>query len=715
MLRAAFRGKHTNSSKVSKGTEKLPSRAENELDPNSNGVSCIHYSKEQGDKDEVLGFEGNQIAAAELELENPESERSAPSDLANKHESSQDSGDDSDKNIEPPSTTTGSGKRYDNFDSERAIYEMQLVKLQEELVTAMIENQVIGEQLAKLKAVNVENLVKELEGEKKKSKELGDKLRKRDKAVTPKLSRRTATRADPRSIPAGIKCSSCHKHLDPEDSERNNEEWVDLGQDLLVAGRPSRTDVTNGIQSSTSVRENETAAAVHVESVLEKRAAETQEVARPPTKFEKFKNSAVNVIVDRLYDFLNEEADDTTEEDGDGEPLAVKTLKENINRFSNGIRPITNFVKSVSALISWKNPTATLLTFVVYMYAVWYGVLLPLILFLIIWKLSINYLYSRGIATQLGFPKKVKEEPPQADDKTWSDKFQLVLQVARKVQNILGNMADSLEKLKNLFMWQHAEGSRRLFTMVLMAFFASLLFSGPTLFRLGALGFGVKMFIVRSIYNRFPKVKKRYDSTARLWEELPTDTEIALRDENISSDETPETLSRTLSTCSRQHLNHNGSHNDHSHGLPFHERMQLPVDERPLPEWEEGRRCTLMNKDRPLHNMKHGRLYLTQSYICFERSKLNPFKNIAIKLENITQLTKYKPLTLLPGSGMALEIHLRYKSFVFGAIIGRDEVYDMLHSAGRAANLPWAGASRIEEGLVRMGALAASSSRLHET
>ena len=30
-------------------------------------------------------------------------------------------------------------------------------------------------------------------------------------------------------------------------------------------------------------------------------------------------------IVDRLYDFLNEEAEDTTEEASDGEPLAVKT------------------------------------------------------------------------------------------------------------------------------------------------------------------------------------------------------------------------------------------------------------------------------------------------------------------------------------------------------------------------------------------------------
>lgn len=143
MLRTAFRGKQTNSSKASKEVEKPPSRGENEVDPNSNGVSCIHNSKEQDDKDGVLEFEGNQKGAAELELENTESERSAASDLANKHESWQDSGDDSDKNI-PPST--GSGKRDDSFgNSERAIYEMQLVKLQEELVTAMIENQDMGE------------------------------------------------------------------------------------------------------------------------------------------------------------------------------------------------------------------------------------------------------------------------------------------------------------------------------------------------------------------------------------------------------------------------------------------------------------------------------------------------------------------------------------------------------------------------------------------
>ena len=55
--------------------------------------------------------------------------------------------------------------------------------------------------------------------------------------------------------------------MDPEDSERNHEDWVDLGHDLLVAGGPPRTDVPDGIHSPSSVREGAPAATVHVDTV----------------------------------------------------------------------------------------------------------------------------------------------------------------------------------------------------------------------------------------------------------------------------------------------------------------------------------------------------------------------------------------------------------------------------------------------------------------
>ena len=35
-------------------------------------------------------------------------------------------------------------------------------------------------------------------------------------------------------------------------------------------------------------------------------------------------------------------------------------------------------------------------------------------------------------------------------------------------------------------------------------------------------------------------------------------------------------------------------------------------------DWEEGRRCVLMSKEKPLSNIKHGRLYMTQRQVTVE-------------------------------------------------------------------------------------------------
>ena len=39
------------------------------------------------------------------------------------------------------------------------------------------------------------------------------------------------------------------------------------------------------------------------------------------------------------------------------------------------------------------------------------------------------------------------------------------------------------------------------------------------------LGMGVKIFIINYIYNKYPRMKKKYDNTHRLWLTLPTDVQ----------------------------------------------------------------------------------------------------------------------------------------------------------------------------------------------
>ena len=48
--------------------------------------------------------------------------------------------------------------------------------------------------------------------------------------------------------------------------------------------------------------------------------------------------------------------------------------------------------------------------------------------------------------------------------------------------------------------------------------------TGPLYFYIG-LGLGVKIFIINFLYNKYPRLKKKYDSTHRLWLNLPTDSE----------------------------------------------------------------------------------------------------------------------------------------------------------------------------------------------
>ncbi|XP_068759014.1 GRAM domain-containing protein 4-like [Montipora capricornis] len=578
--------------------------------------------------------------------------------------------------------------------SEKQIYEMQLAQLQEQLVNTMIDYQDVCAQLKKLKATDVNKLQKELREEKEKNTELKEKLKQRQKAQNSKLQRKNASRIH------GVGVDSR--------SGKPADDWVDLGmEEEVTLSRNTSDSIAAG--SSSQIHEectqdeldgahhrhthgNSVGQSEHHSNLSSVKAEEPPRVQRVKAKLEMWKTQIVDLIVDRLWDFVNDEPETSDEEDDEGEPLTVKKLKENITRFSDGIKPITSFVKSVHGVFSWSNPTASFLIFLVYMYSVWHGFLLSMILFIVIWKLFTNYLHAKGIAKKLGFVEVDKNETNSSDDHSWSDKFQLVLQVARKVQNTLGKMADSLEKLKNLLMWQHPAASRKLFTSLFMALTASLLLKGKTLFLVTGLFLGIKLFIVNPIQHRFPKVKRRYDTTEKLWRELPTDADLAARKSETQTSQ--EVIPRASSTGSLSSPG-NGNSSEQSRNPstnPILDKFKLPATETFLPEWEYGKRCILLDKEKTFTNVKHGKLFLTQSYLCFEKGKTSFGKHIVIQLESITSLTKAKPIPIMPGTGMALEVHVHGidKPYIFGGIIGRDEAFESIRATGRAANYPWA-------------------------
>nr|KAF6495083.1 GRAM domain containing 4 [Rousettus aegyptiacus] len=368
------------------------------------------------------------------------------------------------------------------------------------------------------------------------------------------------------------------------------------------------------------------------------------------------------------------------------EPLSARRLTENMRRLKRGARPVTSFVKNLSALSDWYSVYTSAIAFTVYVNAVWHGWAIPMFLFLAILRLSLNYLIARGWRIQWSIVPEVSEvAEPAKEDLTVSEKFQLVLDVAQKAQNLFGKMADILEKIKNLFMWVQPEITQKLYVALWAAFLASCFFPYRLVGLALGLYAGIKFFLIDFIFKRCPRLRAKYDTPYIIWKGLPTDPQLKERSTANASRRTassrscvssaPASLSKDEDAC-RFHSTKKGN---------FHEIFNLTENERPLAACENGWRCCLINRDRkmPTDYIRNGLLYVTENYLCFESSKSGSSKrNKVIKLVDITDIQKYKVLSVLPGSGMGIAVSTpsTQKPLVFGAMVHRDEAFETILS-----------------------------------
>jgi len=551
----------------------------------------------------------------------------------------------------------------ESWKHEKDVFELQLNQLQEQLVSSMVQNQQLAEEIKVLTEHKGSNFAKELTEEKEK--------RKNAEKLANRLLAEKRKRLQKLSLETG---------------------YDDLSNDL---GEPplDLNDTTDNLSESEMGRRR-----------------------KMKNKLLEYKIWAWNFLHERLSDLMNDE--DMQIEEVPEEQLSVKKLKENVARFSDSIQPIKGQYYFLDNLFSWTNPWLTTSVFMVYIYSLWIEMAIPLCFMLMLLQLGLNYLHAKGIAqrftrrrTSLTHEKKevTKEEN---NGSSISEKYTLVIHIATKVQNTLGGFADSLEKLRNLFTWQHEEATKTLFNYLLFLFVISCILPTNLLLLIVGLIMGVKFFLITPIYKRFPKVQTRYDDIQRLWEDLPTmqerekqeDYDRNFKEKSPQSSGEPSRQSSPQLTVSYSTskpddiltVAPNGGSIDEEaswEATRFADRFAIPKSEAPLhsSEWHEGRRCTLMDKENPLTSMKHGRLYLTPNYLCFERNQFHSKKNIALNLNDFTSLKKSKPIPFMPGPGMAIEVEVRgvSKPYLFAAMMGRDEAFESIMSAGKTLNLSW--------------------------
>uniref|UniRef100_A0A8C7S225 GRAM domain containing 4a n=2 Tax=Oncorhynchus mykiss TaxID=8022 RepID=A0A8C7S225_ONCMY len=363
------------------------------------------------------------------------------------------------------------------------------------------------------------------------------------------------------------------------------------------------------------------------------------------------------------------------------EPLSAKRLTENMRRLKRGARPVTNFMRNLSALSNWHSVYTSAISFIIYMNAAWHGWAIPMFLFLAILRLSLNYLIAKGWRIQWSIVPDITDPiEPSKDDLTVSEKFQLVLDVAQKAQNLFGKMADVLEKIKNLFMWVQPEITQKLYISLWVAFLSSCILPFKLVGFMIGLYAGIKFFIIDFLFKSCPKLRDKYDTPHIDWNNLPTDPQLKER--------TNATMSRRVRTRTYEstvpcgvNLDGDSARIHSTKKGAFHEIFNVSENERPLPVCENGWRCCLINRDRkmPTDYIRNGMLYVTENYLCFESSSsksASSKKNKVIKLVDITDIQKVSIYTQLIQ--YFYHIVSMFSPLVFGAMIHRDEAFEAI-------------------------------------
>ncbi|XP_071501958.1 GRAM domain-containing protein 4-like [Diadema antillarum] len=513
--------------------------------------------------------------------------------------------------------------------NQKKVYEMQLENLQEQLVDIMIENQTLAQKLQRYENSDIIPLLRKLEDERERNELLNQRCRTL------------------------------------EDRYKNNRMTHQISGDAEEVNAPTTTlcdesSLFDGFDSP------------------------------PPTRWEKIQSYVMERVWSVISD-MTEEADEAEPEPvAGGDELTVKKLKENLKRFKAGYEPGLLFCRAMAAAVSWKSPACTVLVFLLYVYVVWRGWCATVVLGLMIWYLTTTYFISRGWIIQFSLlPYHLVEvTPDEGPPLSMSDRFQLVLHVSRKVQNLLGHLADQMEKIRNFLYWTNEDLTKQLYRNLVVAFIVSLFVSGSSLLLFIGLFLGVKIFLMNPVLRRYPRLKARYSFEEKLFREVPTNAELERRLANEEREQflVPDIEGITIRAAEEESLD---SRPASKRWKAFSQSFSLPESEQPLPGWKDGKRCTLITKNTRAGAFKNGRLYLTKSFLCFEKSRLVKEGNMMIPFKDVQKIEKAKPFGFMPGSGMSIQVHLSSsdKPILFGGILGRDAVYDKICQTWQAAKL----------------------------
>uniref|UniRef100_A0A1I7TDS1 GRAM domain-containing protein n=1 Tax=Caenorhabditis tropicalis TaxID=1561998 RepID=A0A1I7TDS1_9PELO len=189
-----------------------------------------------------------------------------------------------------------------------------------------------------------------------------------------------------------------------------------------------------------------------------------------------------------------------------------------MNRHYSAVHPYLEVLSALYDIIMWKNPLSTLLLILVIIYSLYRGWLASLLLALLIFQLSINYLSSvKNIDLGWMFLPRKPVIMPKFD----ISGAQLIFDIAKLAQRLLRFGTNLLEKLESLFMWKNVRCTRIFFLLTCYWLCWTVLFTAGTCIGWTVLAIGIRIFFTTYLFQRFPRLRFRFDTYGYFYRNLP--------------------------------------------------------------------------------------------------------------------------------------------------------------------------------------------------
>eukprot|EP00043_Microstomoeca_roanoka_P017617 m.184626 g.184626 ORF g.184626 m.184626 type:complete len:564 (-) comp16673_c0_seq1:621-2312(-) len=327
-----------------------------------------------------------------------------------------------------------------------------------------------------------------------------------------------------------------------------------------------------------------------------------------------------------------------------GPDLNRHLLVNNFKRLRKALEPFFVLKETIMKICHWENPFISAGALAAYTLCATMNLILPSIFGALLAFLLVQYVRQKQHPNQ-------RQPVDEENDRGLLEKARLFKEILCKVQNQVGCVADTLERVQNLLLWKSPEHSFRFTSIIAVIFFGVFLL--PQWIWMSALKIylGIRVFIQPGLFHNYPRLAEKYDGR-KFFSTLPTNADLNRKRIPRYSGQVRARLSQTMGT-SHSSANSVGRSTDsgrdespsraRSESLKkTHERAEgdslselgVPVSEEII----ETNTCVYIPEGH-LTKLRRGRLYVTDTCFCFVSSSRDN-SSFCFHLSRLTKLER---------------------------------------------------------------------------